>query len=282
MTPGIDRAAGRRAVRKAVILARGLGSRMRREDGTAALDPAQASVAATGVKAMIPIGRPFLDYVLSELADAGYEEACLVIGPEHGAVRDYYTVESPPRRIRVAFAIQQRPLGTADALVAAESFAEDEDFLVVNSDNYYPLSALEGLRRLSEPGAALFARQTLLSESNIEPERIRSFAVCAVGPDGYLTGILEKPDAAALEAAGPDPLISMNCWRFSPAIFGPCRATPLSPRGEKELPRAVHEAVTARRIRIRVVRCEGGVLDLSRRADIAAVTERLAGVEAAP
>jgi glucose-1-phosphate thymidylyltransferase len=270
------------AARKAVILARGLGSRMRREDEKAGLDPAQASVASTGVKAMIPIGRPFLDYVLSGLADAGYEEACLVIGPEHGAVRDYYTSESPPRRVRVGFAIQDRPLGTADALLAAEGFANGEDFLVINSDNYYPVGALSDLRRLSEPGAALFEREALLAQSNIEPDRIRSFAVCAVSPDGYLAAILEKPDAAALEAAGPEPLISMNCWRFSPAIFESCRATPLSPRGEKELPRAVAEAVAAGRIRIRVIRCREGVLDLSRRADIASVAERLRGVEAVP
>ena len=71
----------------AVILARGLGTRMRREDGAAALGDDQARVAATGVKAMIPIGRPFLDYILSGLADAGLRDVCLVIGPEHAAVR---------------------------------------------------------------------------------------------------------------------------------------------------------------------------------------------------
>ncbi len=49
------------AVSKAVVLARGLGTQMRREDAGAALDDAQAAVAARGVKAMIPIGRPFLD-----------------------------------------------------------------------------------------------------------------------------------------------------------------------------------------------------------------------------
>jgi glucose-1-phosphate thymidylyltransferase len=269
------------AARKAVVLARGLGKRMRREDGTA-LDRAQSSVAETGVKAMIPIGRPFLDYVLSALADAGYEEACLVIGPEHGAVRDYYTIESPPRRIRVAFAIQERPQGTADAVVSAEPFAAGENFLVINSDNYYPVPVLRELRLLSEPGTALFRRATLLAESNIEPERIASYAVCTVGADGYLTGIREKPDEAALAAAGPDPLISMNCWRFGPSIFEPCRSTPLSPRGEKELPRAVHDAVTRQGLRLRVIRARGGVLDLSRRADVVSVAARLRDVEASP
>jgi glucose-1-phosphate thymidylyltransferase len=255
---------------------------MRRGDGAAALDAAQASAADAGLKAMIPIGRPFLDYLLSSLADAGCGEACLVIGPEHETVRRYYAAERPPKRIRISFAIQERPAGTADALLSAEAFAAGEDFLVVNADNYYPAECLRALCLLAEPGAALFSRRELLAESPIGPERLLSYAVCAVGSDGYLAGILEKPDAEALAAAGPDPLISMNCWRFSPAIFGPCRDTPVSTRGEKELPRAVHEAVTAGRLRIRVVRCRGSVLDLSRRADVAVVAKWLAGVEARP
>ena len=60
---------------------------MRRDDPSAGLGDAQSRVADTGVKAMIPIGRPFLDFVLSGLADAGISEVCLVIGPEHDAVR---------------------------------------------------------------------------------------------------------------------------------------------------------------------------------------------------
>ena len=271
-----------REVRKAIVLARGLGSRMRREDRAADLDAAQAAVAGTGVKAMIPIGRPFLDYVLSGLADAGLGEACLVIGPEHEVVRRRYDVEAPARRIRVSYAVQERPLGTADALLAAESFAAGDDFLVVNSDNYYPTGVLADLRRLPEPGTALFSRSALLARGNVEEERVRSFAVCAVSPDGYLEAIFEKPDAERLAAAGPDPWISMNCWRFSSAIFGPCRATPLSPRGEKELPRAVGEGVAAGALRLKVLFKREGVLDLSRRADVAAVAERLKGVEARP
>src|SRR3972149_10430554 len=104
---------------KAVILARGLGPRMRKADTTSALDGEQARIADSGVKAMIPIGRPFLDYVLSALADAGVADVILVIGPEHEVVRDYYTKTCVPTRVRVSFAIQEQPEGTADAVVSA-------------------------------------------------------------------------------------------------------------------------------------------------------------------
>ncbi len=129
---------------------------MKKQDGTAHLNAAQTAAADTGIKAMIPIKRPFLDYVLSGLADAGYTEVCLVIGPEHGAIREYYEVKSPPVRVRVSFAIQQEPKGSADAMLAAETFAGDDEFLMINSDNFYPQSALLGLRNLGEPGVALF------------------------------------------------------------------------------------------------------------------------------
>jgi glucose-1-phosphate thymidylyltransferase len=46
---------------KVVILARGLGTRMRRADASAELAGDQAAAAELGVKALIPIGRPFLD-----------------------------------------------------------------------------------------------------------------------------------------------------------------------------------------------------------------------------
>jgi dTDP-glucose pyrophosphorylase len=267
--------------RKAVVLTRGLGTRMRQPDEKVPLDPAQASAAASGVKAMMSFGRPFLDYVLSALADAGLKEACLVIGPEHAAVREYYTRTAPPRRLRVAFAIQEEPRGTADAVLAAKEFTAGEDFLVINSDNFYPVSAFAALAGLSEPGAALFDRNSLIARSNIPADRIASFAACVVGADGYLEAILEKPDERTLAALGPDSLVSMNCWRFSSAIFAACRRVPLSPRGELELPLAVREAIAAG-MRFKVVRSREGVLDLSRRADIAAVAERLRGVSAEP
>jgi glucose-1-phosphate thymidylyltransferase len=265
---------------KAVILARGLGTRIRRLDASAQhLNTLQARMADRGLKAMIPVGRPFLDYVLSGLADAGYREACLVIGPEHEVVREYYTRTCVPKRLQVSFAIQERPLGTADAVAAAETFAGSEHFLVLNSDNYYPTAACRALRLLGQPALVSFESQSLAREGNVSAERVRQFAVVTTHPDGTLERIIEKPDEATLRALGPEIYVSMNCWSFSPAIFRACAAITPSPRGELELTDAVQYAISGLGERFRVLTFHAGVLDLSSRADIAAVAERLRGIE---
>lgn len=271
-----------RLLTKAIILARGLGTRMRARDEAAGVDAAQAAAADRGIKAMIPIDRPFLDYVLSGLADAGFTEVCLVIGPEHGAVRDYYERDAPPRRVRVTFAIQPEPRGTADALLAAEPFAAGGCVLVMNADNYYPIEELRRLRALDGAGTVLYEAGALVRESNIPADRIRAFAIGTVTTDGWLASLIEKPDEATVRAAGAEALVSMNCWRLPHAIFDACRRVQPSARGELELPQAIRDALADGRVRIRVLRSRLGVLDLSRRGDIASVAERLRGVVAAP
>lgn len=266
---------------KVVIPARGLGTRMRKQDAATHLSAQQSAAADSGMKAMIPIKRPFLDYVLSGLADAGYREVCLVIGPEHHEIREYFDKKAPPRRVRVAFAIQGEPRGSADAMLAAESFTGGDEFLMVNSDNYYPQSALQGLRALGEPGLALFERRALIEKSNIPAGRVRAYAVCKVTPDGYLSSIIEKP--ADISGISEDTaLISMNIWRFSRDIFDACRAAPLSARGEYELPGAVAESLRTKRARYKAIRCEKGVLDLSQRTDIEGVARVLSAIEPEP
>jgi glucose-1-phosphate thymidylyltransferase len=251
---------------------------MRCKDEGTALDASQSTAADFGLKAMIPVGRPFLDYVLSGLADAGFKQACLVIGPEHDTVREYYTKTVTPQRIQVSFTIQDEPVGTANAVLAAEEFAGDDEFLVINSDNYYPAEALALIQSLSQPGTVLFEAWALVCKTNIPAERIRAFAYCVVDRDGYLADIVEKPDTAATAELGARKLVSMNCWRFGADIFNACREVPLSSRGEHELPQAVKLAIQ-RGTKFKVAICSAGVLDLSRRSDIAAVADRLRDIE---
>lgn len=263
---------------RAVILARGLGTRMRRDDTGAALDDAQAAVADTGMKGMIPVGRPFLEYVLGAIADAGFREACLVIGPEHDAVREHFA-HLPTHRLRIGFAVQERPLGTADAVLAAEAFAGGESFLVVNADNLYPAATLAALRAAPAPALAGFDAETLAREGNVPPERIARFALLDVAADGTLRRIVEKPDEAAMRRLGDASPVSMNCWLFTPAILDACRAIAPSPRGELELADAVQRLIDVQGARFTVLPVRAPVLDMSSRADVAAVAARLAGVD---
>jgi len=274
---------------KAVILARGLGTRMRRSDPTAPpLDARQAAVAETGVKAMMPVGRPFLDYVLSTLAEAGYREVCLVIGPEHDAVREHYTPRGGgggggeegvgPRttRLHIAFAVQPQPTGTADAVAAAEGFVGGERFLVINSDNLYPVEALHGLRLLEGAGLAAFSAAGLVEEGEIPAARVARWPVVKQTPDNWLAGLEERGEGDG--QPGDDAYVSVNCWMFTPAIFQACGAIPPSAGGERELPAAVRHAL-AQGERFRVLPLRSPVLDLTSRADVASVARRLASVE---
>ena len=254
---------------------------MLRPDPAARLDSAQAAAADSGLKAMVPFGRPFLDYVISALADAGIRQVCIVVGPGRNAIHDHYAA-APPERTRVVFAVQADPVGTANALLAVRSFTGREDFLALNSDNYYPVSALRALVLLSEPGLPVFEREALLAKSNFPRERVERYAVLAVDAGGYLAGIVEKPDASAISTASGEVLLSMNLWRFSPTIFEACRRVPRSARGEFELPQAVAFGIRQMSLRFRAVPCGEGVLDLSTRGDVAAVAQRLRGIEARP
>lgn len=252
---------------------------MRDAASTPGLSPAQQAAAGRGLKAMIPVGRPFLDYILSGLADAGVRRVCLVVGPSHEEIRAYYGGSGQPSRLELEFAVQPRPLGTADAVLAGEGFAAAQPVLVLNGDNLYPRSALEALRALPRAGLAGFRSSTLLRHGNIPAGRIRSFALIAVSPEGELTRIVEKPGPAAAEAFGPDPLVSMNAWLLPPAIYEACRAIRPSLRGELELQDAVRFAIERLGERFQVVESDEGVLDLSLPEDIPAVVARLGGLE---
>jgi dTDP-glucose pyrophosphorylase len=292
---------------------------MRAADPDTPLTADQRRAADAGLKPMIPInGRPFLDYVLSVLADAGIRDVALVVAPDHDAVSRYYTVDAPPSRLRLSFVTQTNPLGTADAVLAAHDWVGDDPFLVLNADNLYPERGLADLAALDGPGLLAFDRDDLVSSSNIPAERIQSFALIDVDHAGHLREIVEKPadrpaDAQDLPAdrlrqgyGGPPKLhakaeagshtrdgrktdllrktnllISMNCWRFDARIFAACRDVPPSPRGELELPEAVGLAVR-RGITFTAVPARGPVLDLSRRSDTADVGRRLAGVVPRP
>jgi glucose-1-phosphate thymidylyltransferase len=282
---------------QAVILARGLGTRMRRElaasvtgerlnasppKGTAlALAKQQAAAAANGAKGMMPFARPFLDYSLSVLADAGIREAVLVVGPEHDEMRSYFKRTAAGRRVTLRFAVQDEPRGTADALAAAANSVDDAAFLVLNSDNLYPLAAVQALAALGSSGLVAFEAGAL-ARGGIEPERVFKFALLDISPEEQLRTIVEKPAPDHPLAMRQEHWVSMNLWSFKPRIFNACTRIAPSSRGELELQDAVTFAMQEFGEPFHIIRSHEPVLDLSSRTDIAVVGAHLAALHPQP
>jgi dTDP-glucose pyrophosphorylase len=286
----------------AVILARGLGTRMRAgHDGSGErghpgtpLSPAQAEAATAGRKGLMPVGdHPLLDHVLHELAEGGVTDVVFVVAPGDAAIRERYARDAPPKRLKVHFAEQQEPRGTADALLAAFKTLQEIaiadaqrvrgrqadapwQFLMLNADNLYLASSVAALVALHGPGLIAYDADALVSLGNIPAERVLKFALLEIMPDDTLAAIVEKPPAGHPLATARERWVSMNLWRFESSIFADCAGVRLSPRGELELSDAVRGAI-ARGVRFHAIRQRAAVLDLSSRGDVAVVTAALAG-----
>lgn len=256
----------------AVILAAGLGTRMRRDDRHATLSGDQAEAARSGAKVLMPVaGRPFLDHLAARCRAAGLRRLVLVASPGNAEILGAWAAENGVAEV----AVQSTPRGTADAVLAARAHVGRQDFAVLNGDNLYPVDALRGLGTLEGPGTVAFDRDRLLeSATNIPRQRIGAFALLEASPDGRLLRIVEKPSPSAFESREDRVLVSLNCWRFDARIFAACSAIAPSSRGELELPDAVQHAIDEFGMDLDVSVCHEPVLDLSRRADVDAV-ERL-------
>ena len=159
-------------------------------------------------------------------------------------------------------------------IAAAQHVVGARPFIVINSDNLYPASALKPLVTAGVPGLIGFHRSGLLT-GNIPAERVAKFAVIRTDAQNFLESIVEKPNAEQLAAIGSDPMISMNCWSFDQRIFAACAAIAPSPRGEFELPDAVLKSMQ-NGVAYRIIERFEPVLDLSSRDDIATVRAALA------
>jgi len=266
---------------KAMILARGLGTRMQKQVGGLELDNRTAQLADQGAKGLIPIGRPFLDHTLQALMDAGLRDFCLIVPPGASAIRRYYqAVSDRLGEAEICFAVQDEPLGTAHAVLPGKDWAAGEPFCVFNSDNFYYPTAAAALASATPPASIAFERDALIAGSNIPAERICRFAAMDIDDAGNLRRLIEKPANPEQYARDGKLYVSMNCFLFTKEIFTACASIEMNPdRKEYELPSAVQYTIDRMRQTYRAVPVAEGVLDLTGRADIEPVRRMLAGHE---
>ncbi len=93
------------------------------------------AVVADRPKVLAPVGgRPFLTYLLDQIASAGIERVVLSTG--YLAEQFGEVIGDRYRDMQIVYAHEEQPLGTGGAIRFACGFAEADQLLVMNGDSY--------------------------------------------------------------------------------------------------------------------------------------------------
>jgi D-glycero-alpha-D-manno-heptose 1-phosphate guanylyltransferase len=119
---------------KAVILAGGLGTRLKEE-------------VPNLPKPMAPIGtRPFLEILMNQLNQANFTEVTICISYKGEIIKEYF--KDKYKDIKIIYSYEKHPLGTGGAIKQAlERYKNaNEDIFILNGDSFSDLD----LRKMSE------------------------------------------------------------------------------------------------------------------------------------
>jgi bifunctional UDP-N-acetylglucosamine pyrophosphorylase/glucosamine-1-phosphate N-acetyltransferase len=200
---------------QAVVLAAGEGTRMR----------------SATPKVLHPLcGRPMLLHVLDALGGLTLDRVVVVVG--HGASEVAAVLDAAPTKVPVELAVQERRLGTGDAVAvalrASAEYAElDDDVLVVVGD--CPLLRTETLAALVRGHRLADAAASLLTMRLDDPT---GYGRIVRGPDGRVDRIVEQGDASPDERAIDEVNPSIYCFRRSLLAPALRRLTPDNDKGE--------------------------------------------------
>ncbi len=266
-----------------IILAGGASSRMKKSDDNT-LSDTDAEQANTRSKALITLNnRPMLDYVLYNARAAGIKNIIIVISPNNELFKELYGKKESDNvfnGLKISYAVQhipkerKKPFGTADALLQALEqypYLKESQFLVCNCDNLYSKTAFKKLKNTSSANGLInYDRDAL----DFSMERISRFALTKTNSNGYLTGIIEKPESKAIYDYKDDDnkfRVSMNIFKFDGNVFFKyLKNCPINlQRNEKELPTALLNMVADHPEAVKTISLSEHVPDLTSKSDIA-------------
>ncbi len=129
---------------------------------------------------------------------------------------------------------REKPWGTGHALLMAKD-AVNENFAVINADDFYGREAFEGLVEefnKTDKNSTNFNMMGYVLKNTISEYGFVSRGESQVGENGLLTGITErthiekingklkyKNDNGNFEDISEDTIVSMNCFGFTPKYF---------------------------------------------------------------
>jgi glucose-1-phosphate thymidylyltransferase len=197
---------------KALILSGGHGTRLR-------------PLTYSQQKQLIPVAnKPVLFYAIEDVIEAGIKDIGIIIGPNKDQVIE--TVKSVDWDANIEFIYQGDPLGLAHAILVAEEFLDDEEFVMYLGDNILKDGIVEHAQRFKElnPDSLI-----LLTEVD-EPQR---FGVAELDENGRVKRLIEKPRVP------PSNYALVGVYFFKPVIIEACKNIKPSWRNELEITDAI-------------------------------------------
>ncbi|HIJ98568.1 TPA: NTP transferase domain-containing protein [archaeon] len=207
---------------QSIVLAAGEGTRM-------------LPLTSTRPKPMLPIAnKPILEHIVNALKKAGVKEAVVVQDPSR-FIENYFK-DGKEFGIKLKYIVQAQKLGTAHAISLCESLIKDDNFLVINGDNFVRVEVLADLVRKHKGDATI----TLLEV----PDRELMGTLSTVKFDAdRVVRIIEKPTPGQILS----PYASIGTYVFSQYLFDAIKKIKKSPRGELELPTAMQLMLSERK-----------------------------------
>ena len=232
-------------VRKAVIAAAGLGTRM-------------FPITKTIDKAMLPIGsRPAIDLIIDECRAAGVNQIAVVVRAGSSQVQDYYTPNPALESLLARHSWQSKAnalnaigqgidfrfvhqrldtddYGTAIPLLLAEDFIGSEPFYYISGDDVLiDAPGTSTLRNLADQVKDGASGMVALSVDQAESERYGALDVAERAGQLHLTGLREKQTPAV---SAHDCLINISRYLLPPAVLDVARTVPVDANsGERRI-----------------------------------------------
>lgn len=221
-----------------VILAAGMGSRY---GGLKQIDPVDEQ------------GNKIIDFSIYDAIRAGFTKVVFIIKRENEADFRACIGDAVSKKVKVEYVFQElskvpadvkiaedrvKPLGTAHAILCCKDVV-NEPFAVINSDDYYGVSAYKSLYDFLTTENAKgdkypFCMVGYELKNTLTENGYVSRGCCQMDADGFLETIDERTNIIKTEEGASyskdegktyipmsaDSLVSMNMWGFTPDIFG--------------------------------------------------------------
>lgn len=173
-------------IKKAVVLAAGKGTR---------LMPLTRAIP----KEMIRVGlKPTIEHVIEVLKAGGIEEILVLVGRKKESIMDHL---GSGERLGVSlyYRVQEKPKGTAHAVLQSRGFIGSDNFVVMYGDNYFkPYQTMKEILAFHQSREA---DVTLVLHRVDDPRR---FGIVKIDMEGNVLGIVEKPSLENAESYSVD------------------------------------------------------------------------------